>query len=1213
MASLSKCLKEITDISDIEKKMLHDAAKAYLDEGFSAQEANVGAVKDVLNDLEKERGDISRQVRKMVKSTEAETPKSPPQSTISPTQTPAEEGKRAEGMAGREAGKELEGKTKPLREIAPEGQTKEEIQAASTRPTTSPSKKVRPKDTIPASISKDTGQILYSGLPLDLIIDEIRNLPSTVTNIKKQASDTYDKLTQLGTHVLGEGKTKYRDFVARMKEILGDLWDRVKNVSTAIWRDAKQRFKDETGAVEVREPKKKKISQEQPPARPMSEITRRIMEQAEQRQRQAERAGNPFGEGERPPSVDRAREVLGPHFDQFMYWIVDKNRPIAMIQKKLGEVREDIDLFMSETQRPKIQAYKVKKAWEELITPFLEEMARNKVSLDELEQYALAKHAPEANDALRKANSKRIIDQILDVVPNRESKDFRESLKDDVYPEEFYVKLQEAFRLFGRNNKVQEIKRNWDTFSERPSGMTDAEARRIIMATQATRNFENLRKMLAEINNERLEILKDAGLLAEEEYNAYKEKYDFYVPLYREGYEDQSAGTGKGLQPAGRPVKTRMGSTRNVVDIVANSISNLENAINRAEKAKSAKVLLNLVKSNPDSELWTIEEVKKAPRYDNAGNIHLYPDIFNVAPNEMRFMVDGQQHLLKVNRGNKDAMYMLRTLKAQDSMSGPFMNGLAKVNQYLARINTSLSPEFVLSNFIRDIQTAGINIQDTGVESKQILRGVLKSARAIYNVERGKPRRTDLEGVYERFKAAGGKIGWADVHSSIENLSKKISREIETLEGKRPIRKNIRDLLDYIENANTAIENGVRLHSFKLAIEQGFSDKKAAQIASDLTVDFTKKGAAGPAINSLYLFANAGIQGSYRIMRAGVKSSKVRKIMASIIAAGFLNGLLQSAVGGTDEDDEDYYNKIDDYLRERNMIFMVPGSKGKHIKVPLPWGYNFFWNIGDELSKLVTKENYKPMSGAGRLASVFVNAFNPIQAGTLLQTLAPTIADPFAMVAENKNWFGGELMPDKMKFDRTPSPDSQRHWKSTGKIPIWVAKELNKLGGGNEVRPATIKVMDISPETLELIIDMAGGSMLRFFKDAIGTPLKLIKGEEVEMHKIPFVRRVAGQKSEWADSRQYRENVEDILVAKEELDTYKNTSYHEKLKKELIKQRRLIPFAKATERKLKTLKKLKNIHEAKGHKDKVKELETKINQEYLRFNKRYNSMMAVNE
>ena len=71
----------------------------------------------------------------------------------------------------------------------------------------------------------------------------------------------------------------------------------------------------------------------------------------------------------------------------FMAWLVDKNRPINEIQKKLRDVNEDIDLFLRETQRPKITAARIKRAWEDLVEPLLKKMAELDVNVPELEEY----------------------------------------------------------------------------------------------------------------------------------------------------------------------------------------------------------------------------------------------------------------------------------------------------------------------------------------------------------------------------------------------------------------------------------------------------------------------------------------------------------------------------------------------------------------------------------------------------------------------------------------------------------------------------------------------------------------------------------------------------------------------------------------------------------------------------------------------------------
>jgi hypothetical protein len=908
-----------------------------------------------------------------------------------------------------------------------------------------------------------------------------------------------------------------------------------------------------------------------------------------------------------PPEtmVDRAKSVFERYLNDAMYWVVDKNRPIQTVQNQLSKVTDKINVFLKETQRPKITAARIEKAWEDEIQPLIEKMAKYGVDRQDLELYAHALHAPEANAALRKANAKLQVEKVINILNTNGAKaeannvkDFAQGLKK---PEDWLNYLGEVLEEYGRDADVALIKAKWEKFAEKPSGMTDKESAEILKQYKGDEKIEELRRMLSQINANRLDVLFDAGQLPKEEYEAIKNKYKYYVPLYREGYSDSLFGSSRGLKPSGRQIKVRGGSTRNVVDIFAHTVANYEKAINVSEKARSQRALHGLVTANLDSDLIDIEPVKKSPRHDKAGNIRMYPDLFNVGDNEMRLMVDGKQYLISVQRDNKDAMLMMKTLKAEDGMSGPIVNFLAKINRVLARINTTWSPEFIVSNFIRDIQTAGINIQDTGVKGEKMFRGAKNAIQAIWAVERGKRKGTELEKLYDRFKASGGKIGWSDVHGSVTNLSKKITKEIEMSAGKRPTRKAIKRWLDLIENANTSIENGVRLHTFKLAVEQGKTDERAAQIASDLTVDFTKKGAAGPVINSLYLFANAGIQGSYRIIRAASKSKKVQATLAGIVGTSFLVGLLNS-MAGEDDDGEDYFNKIDDFVRERNMIFMIPGTKGKYVKIPAPWGYNLFWNIGSELSRAVTKEKYDALSSAGRLISVFKNAFNPIASGTLLQTLSPTVADPFAMVAENKNWFGGDLMPALDKFEKIPTPDSQRYWKSASSGSKWIAKTLNSIGG-DEIKSGLI---DVSPETLDLIVDTAGGSALRFFKDSFGLPMKVLRNEEIEMHKIPFARRVAGSQPAWANSRIYYENVEDVLVTKERLNAYRGTDKYQAIAKATVAERKLIPLAEKSEKELRKLRKLYKRASARGSKQVSENIKKRMDTVYNRFNRAVN-------
>ena len=73
-------------------------------------------------------------------------------------------------------------------------------------------------------------------------------------------------------------------------------------------------------------------------------------------------------------------ELLVSFGNDFMYWVVDKNHPIQSVHNRLGSVSERLDVFLKETQRPKVTAAKVKSVWDNNISPILEKMARSKMT-----------------------------------------------------------------------------------------------------------------------------------------------------------------------------------------------------------------------------------------------------------------------------------------------------------------------------------------------------------------------------------------------------------------------------------------------------------------------------------------------------------------------------------------------------------------------------------------------------------------------------------------------------------------------------------------------------------------------------------------------------------------------------------------------------------------------------------------------------------------
>jgi hypothetical protein len=588
----------------------------------------------------------------------------------------------------------------------------------------------------------------------------------------------------------------------------------------------------------------------------------------------------------------------------------------------------------------------------------------------------------------------------------------------------------------------------------------------------------------------------------------------------------------------GKDIKVRGGSTKRAVDILTNAISMYELAAIKAHKTRVARAFLNLVNEYQNDDVWSVEPIKKVPGYDRDGNIVDHTGM-GEEKNEIKIKIDGNVH--RVVAHNIHAKRVIKALKGDTINGGPVINALGRLNRILAMVNTSLSPEFMITNFSRDIQTAYVNMSDTEVSKTkwQVIKDVPKAMAGLKSHFRDDGTHKWAE--YARlFEKSGAKIGWMDSYDDIKTKAKALEKQINLYRDGHKAQKTIHEMSKWVEDYNSIVENAVRLATFKNLMDNGVSVKKAAVAAKNLTVNFEQKGAYGQIFNSLYLFANAGIQGSAKTISVLARSPKARKIVYKSMAASAGIAFAGVHLGGDDEDGIPFYDKVPEYVRERNLVFMIPGSKGKFFSIPLPWGYNVFMVAGAEIGRAASGKRYSVIEGMTRIMNATMGAFNPLQSATLLQTLSPTVTDPIAQVGENTTWSGSPLMPENSPFDDVPKPDSELYWSSARKPSVWAAKKLNQLFGGNEIRSSG--ATDISPETLDMIYDTFTGSAGRFVADTAMLPVNAVTGD-LELKNTPFVRRVFGTSSKYFDNQAYRNNIRHVLTTVEEIKKYPNNKY----------------------------------------------------------------------
>ena len=345
--------------------------------------------------------------------------------------------------------------------------------------------------------------------------------------------------------------------------------------------------------------------------------------------------------------------------------------------------------------------------------------------------------------------------------------------------------------------------------------------------------------------------------------------------------------------------------------------------------------------------------------------------------------------------------------------------------------------------------------------------------------------------------------------------------------------------------------------------------EQAAYLAKELTINFNRSGSGGSVVNALYLFFNAGVQGTAKFARTLLQLKKVpngrggyyrtlntsQKIAMGMSLFAAAQAAVNQAISDEDEDGRTFYEKIPDYVKERNMVFMLPNATGTvegkdYIKVPLPYGHNIFHNLGTMSYEAATGIRTAGDAGMFMVGGI-VNSFIPISFGessTLFnksfKAFTPTFLRPFTEIAINESYFGTQVFKDN-------APGQNMPMSSLGsRSPEWmrdVTMFLNEVTGGNEFEKG---YLDVSPDKLWHGFEYYGGGGYRFLKNTyktIETPVQHLQGysddkEEVAgkvLSTMPIVRVGYGtynSRVDMADYYKFRTTVKQAVEARENLN-----------------------------------------------------------------------------
>ena len=844
----------------------------------------------------------------------------------------------------------------------------------------------------------------------------------------------------------------------------------------------------------------------------------------------------------------------------------DSFQPVGAMMDELRDkgytIADAMDPYLREVNSSGIIGDKLTDLEETIVKPTIEEIKKIKVSdekLTELKNASARAAAQEQGEGL----VNKTIDSSIDV----------KLALTDIY-------------LYAMHAK----ERNIDIANRyaRPngSGLSKAEADVILdwfdSLDQSNKDiFQFINKQTRRIVNSTNNIRYESGLIDKAEYDEHQEgaRFKYYVPLrgdldidveMKEDRQNTLRKTTNYFGALGREDKVARGrGIKYAENIFASVIAQNQRAIDRSERNKVGQSLLRLLRGQEEQSdgSTAINDALATDLQQNFAEITTEAEPMD--PHQIAIKENGQQVYVNFYRES-----MSRSFKHhyEPKTHHVAFRTLSKLNRFLSNVNTSYNPAFVIPNFAKDLETALVNIQQHDAEgiTKEITRdvaGAINGIRKVFGVganpfgKRTPDTSSYWSQEYLKFVKAGGKNAtnqMGTVQDQMENLSKLLMdiSEAKTLGFKRNgfFRKKGRSLLQFLEDYNTVIENGVRVATFTNLKKRGFTDARAAEAARNVTVNFAKGGEDKVFMNSLYLFYNASLQGSMAIYNAAYKSKKVRKILGGIIVYGFLQDQLLAFLDDPAEDDDPItYDELSDYDLEHNLIFPSFGlMEDKFIAIPLAYGLNMPFNLGRSLSRY-TRGEYTFGQAANSIFDTTMETLSPFGAIENFETyVIPTAFKPAVEMYINKNYRNDPIYKETPMYSTTNVPDAYTHWTNTGAVSKFIVQTINDLTFGDEVESGLI---DISPDTIEYFYEYVIGGAGAFIGRSANLVFDVIPAiasgdfEGNLPNRIPFIRKVIKQPSDRVDTQNYLEKRKELYTIFSRIDLARRRGDPETIRK----------------------------------------------------------------
>lgn len=759
-----------------------------------------------------------------------------------------------------------------------------------------------------------------------------------------------------------------------------------------------------------------------------------------------------------------------------------------------------------------------------LFKPMLEEVAKlahNTAEREELTDYMMAKHGLERNRVMAECDAQ---------------KDFAEYQKQ-------HPKSTKTLQDF-----IDECRKRDYAGLTALTGMeeiVDAEAEAQVMVDEYE-NAHDTTALWSKVNAVSKAVLSksyECGMMSKETYDSVRDMYEFYIPL--RGFDEKTSSEAYAYLTHKQslfnaPIKKAEGRRSKADDPFANLQSMAESAIMQGNRNKLVKQkFLNFALNHPSdlvsvSDLWlqydaVADEWK--PIFPDNIDINDSPEeverkmnefedkmkqLAESAPDNYKHGKDAvnipyrvvenrnlRQHQVVVKRNGRDYVITIngnpRAAQALNGQTNPdndisgsigqLVHLIGDVNRTLSSLYTTLQPDFIASNFLRDMvySNSMVWVKESPKYAIQYNMNfaklpIVRMVMLLDKYRRGTLDMNDeIEKMFYQFMMNGGETGFSRM-ADIDEHKKEIKKMLKAANEKIPAHVVRECMATWIGEVGRGIEMRARFAAFVTSRNAGRTIDRSIWDAKEISVNFNKKGAGDKFLGAEgqtmlgnvaagvsgagragYIFWNAALQGTFgNFLKYAMRHpGKMGTVVASWYGLAMLVTALASA--GGDDDDDSYYD-IPEHTRRQNLIVKGPGNAW--IKIPLPIEYRAVYAMGELTgSSLFHNEKLEVSDVLAQMSQLL-----PVDMMEGTKALWPSSVKPMVEVSNNESWYGSPIWKD------TPynkyMPNWTKAYKSANKDLVNLSETLNEVSGGSKYRKGTI---DLNPAAIEYLLKQYTG------------------------------------------------------------------------------------------------------------------------------------------